>query len=318
MSSSKRTLRSSKPPDPAPKTQPPVQTTSPAPITFTVPLSLPTTPIKIHPPNTLLPSLNTKSLKLLRLKQKTLRATSSSILKTLPESSPTILTALNSTLIFAQHEAGTAVLIHKDGWVLTCSHCFGDTLEEYEEDSKVRWLLFHDGKAVLAECKVWDGVRDLALLKIVAVECETPPLGKVPQFSCLEVRENKIKVEEAVYCIGQPGAEDLESSTARKTKYNLFEVSSGSYRGLAKGSNPQDNSEIGSLMHDAWTYWGHSGAPIVDLDGKLVGLHSSWDDETGMRRGIPGVAVVQLLKENRGLMGLEEEGVGSRDDPVVV
>lgn len=59
-----------------------------------------------------------------------------------------------------------------------------------------------------------------------------------------------------------------------------------------------DNAEIGALMHDCWTYWGHSGAPLVDAKaGGLVGLHSSWDEETGMRRGIGVEAIVEFLRE---------------------
>jgi hypothetical protein len=52
-------------------------------------------------------------------------------------------------------------------------------------------------------------------------------------------------------------------------------------------------------MHDAWTYWGHSGAPLVsEKDGTLVGLHSSWDDQTAMRHGIPKVAIWEFLEKN--------------------
>lgn len=51
-------------------------------------------------------------------------------------------------------------------------------------------------------------------------------------------------------------------------------------------------------MHDCWTYWGHSGAPLMlRATGELVGLHSSWDDQSGMRRGVPLVALRAFLDE---------------------
>jgi V8-like Glu-specific endopeptidase len=50
-------------------------------------------------------------------------------------------------------------------------------------------------------------------------------------------------------------------------------------------------------MHGCWTYWGHSGAPLLDANGKLVGLHSSWDDTTAMRRGVPLEAIRAFLEE---------------------
>lgn len=122
---------------------------------------------------------------------------------------------------------------------------------------------------------------------------ETPPPSSsnnqmlTPRFEFLKISQEscKLKTGTDIFCIGQPGAEDLESSTPnQKTKYNLFEVSEGKYRGMVKGADPQVNEEIGTLKHDCWTYWGHSGAPLVSSEGELVGLHSSWDEENGMRR----------------------------------
>jgi hypothetical protein len=47
-------------------------------------------------------------------------------------------------------------------------------------------------------------------------------------------------------------------------------------------------------------------------DGALVGLHSSWDDKTAMRHGIPWVAIEEFLKEH--LPGGTDEAIaGTRD-----
>jgi hypothetical protein len=82
-----------------------------------------------------------------------------------------------------------------------------------------------------------------------------------------------------------------------KTNFDILHVSTGLFRGHAAGQDLQDNSEIGALKHDCWTYWGHSGCPIVEtVAGTLVGLHSSWDEKTGMRRGIPLEAILEFLK----------------------
>ena len=101
-------------------------------------------------------------------------------------------------------------------------------------------------------------------------------------------------------CIGHPGSEDLEASESGiKTGYDVLHVSTGAFRGLAEGQDVQDNSEIGALKHDCWTYWGHSGAPLVDRrTGNLIGLHSSWDDETGMRRGVALEAIQAFMREH--------------------
>ena len=184
------------------------------------------------------------------------------------------------------------------GWVLTCSHCFAESEADFQADSKHRWLLYYTGLAVLVECRFWDGKRDLALAKIIAIEAAETN-GQVPTFQYMELNSSPPSTRTSIICIGQPGSEDLESATVRKTKYNLVEISEGRFRGLVPNADPQDNSNIGSLMHDAWTYWGHSGAPLLKAtDGSLLGLHSSWDSETAMRHGIPLVAIRDFLQFN--------------------
>jgi len=74
-----------------------------------------------------------------------------------------------------------------------------------------------------------------------------------------------------VVCIGQPGSDDLESRSPRKTGFRVIEVSRGRYRGITPGADLQDNTEIGALMQDAWTYWGHLGAPLV-AEGLGLGM----------------------------------------------
>lgn len=287
-----------------------------SPIIFTS-SSAPQEPITLIPPTTKLPHLNPSELTLLRKKQAQLSSTATLTLTSLPK--PAYLNALLSTLIFAQHEAGTAVCIHPAGWLLTCAHCFGDDEKEYEQAEKRRWLLFYTGQAVLVECRVWDVKRDLALLKVIAIESTiSRSSDSMPVFSFLKVDEGNPRFRLKVFCIGQPGRDDLEAEGNRKTKYNLIEVSEGRFLGMVKGQDPQDNGEIGSLMHDAWTYWGHSGAPIVSAErGSLVGLHSSWDDRTAMRHGIPGMAVREFLKEHLPEMG-DFESVGTSLSPIEV
>lgn len=166
---------------------------------------------------------------------------------------------------------------------------------------------------------MWDVKRDLALLKIIAIESSISGTSdSAPIFTFLKVDEGNPRVGSKVLCIGQPGRDDLEAEGNRKTKYNLIEVSEGRFRGMVKEQDSQDNGEIGSLMHDAWTYWGHSGAPLISAGrGSLVGLHSSWDDQTAMRHGIPGVAVREFLKEHLPEVG-DVESAGTSVNPIEV
>lgn len=147
---------------------------------------------------------------------------------------------------------------------------------------------------------MWDERRDLALAKIVRIEVlDEQCRGSVnPIFTCVPVAES-LSTCSPIFCIGQPGADDLESDSPRKTVYDLIELSRGRLCGMVAGADPQDNSDIGTLKHNAWTYWGHFGAPLLRWsDGALLGLHSSWDDATAMRHGVPLIAIWAFLREH--------------------
>lgn len=205
--------------------------------------------------------------------------------------------SIQPTLVFGQEEAGTAVCVSPSGLLLTCAHCVAETTDD-AESSGTRWLVFASGRIVEAQTIAWDPVRDLALLKVVAAQAD--PTRSV-SFPYIRPAATTPPLRSKLVCVGHPGSEDLEvGRPGVKTGYDILCVSTGVFRGHAAGQNLQDNSEIGALMHDCWTYWGHSGAPLVDRrTGELVGLHSSWDDVTAMRRGIALEAIQEFLEANK-------------------
>lgn len=137
--------------------------------------------------------------------------------------------------------------------------------------------------------------RDLALAKVIRMEWPETQGHRLPQFTFTFLAAPST-IRDRILCIGQAGADDLESASPRKTDHDLVEISQGRLRGMVPGADPHDKSDIGALRHDAWTYWGHSGAPLLCwVDGTLLGLHSSWDDTTAMRHGVPLVAIREFL-----------------------
>ncbi|EFR01721.1 AT hook domain-containing protein family protein [Nannizzia gypsea CBS 118893] len=280
------------------------------------------TALKIIPTGSRLPGLTASEQKLLRQKQQRLAASKVSLDREARNCADggtlSVHNGLEATLIFSQYEAGTAVCISSEGWVLTCAHCFGDTEEELQTSNKRRWLLFYTGLAVQAECIVWDARRDLALMKIVAMESKDAGgkgEGIVCHFPYVQLAPKRPTVNTPIICIGQPGMDDLESNTPAKNKFDFVELSSGKFRGMVAGGDWQDNSEIGQMKHDAWTYWGHSGAPLLaEADGTLIGLHSSWDDQTGMRHGVPLVAIREFLAQHAELMGSQGQAAKSEEE----
>ncbi len=211
--------------------------------------------------------------------------------------------AASSTLVFAQQEAGTAVCVSSSGLLLTCSHCVAES-EGVLDLAKDQWLLFADGRVVKATCVGYDGRRDLALLQTVAAQSPrqldptTANVTEMSAFPATALAETPPRRNVSLFCIGHPGSEDFEVDTPGvATGYDVLHIGEGRYRGLAVGQDVHDNSDIGALKHDCWTYWGHSGAPLINDQGLLVGLHSSWDDSTGMRRGVGWEAVKAFMDE---------------------
>ncbi|KAF5008585.1 hypothetical protein FDECE_5152 [Fusarium decemcellulare] len=207
-----------------------------------------------------------------------------------PNSFP--LNPVDATLVFAQAQAGTAVCISPDGVLLTCAHCVAESAAELNE-TPLHILLSSTGALISARVVAWDPTRDLALLLIVGAELPHRP------FPYVRIAPSSPKFNTRLLCVGHPGSEDLEAERRGvATGYDTLVLSEGTFRGLATGQDPQDNSEIGALKHSCWTYWGHSGAGLFERrTGVLMGVHSSWDDETGTRRGVPLEAVVEFLQE---------------------
>lgn len=209
------------------------------------------------------------------------------------------------TLVFGQDEAGTAVCISPNGVLLTCAHCVAETARELDL-TKVHLLFFADGEAVEATVLAWDAQRDLAIL----ITTDSPTSTR--RYPYIPLSRTAPPPKTALHCIGHPGSSDLETAVPNTpTDYDTLVLSSGAFHGLAPGQDPQDNADIGALMHSCWTYWGHSGAPLVEArSGALVGLHSSWDSETGMRRGVAWEAVEGFVGEleARGRNGGGPEG----------
>ncbi|EGY19426.1 uncharacterized protein VDAG_09628 [Verticillium dahliae VdLs.17] len=211
----------------------------------------------------------------------------------------------DATLVFGQEEAGTAICVESSGILLTCAHCVAEMEEELDLESS-HWLVFESGRIIEAKCVAWDGRRDLDLLKVVAAQGTLDPQGSGGpkpssqgrfNFPCALPDTSSPLLNDVLVCVGHPGSEDLESDQPGvATGYDVLVMSEGRFRGYAEGQDLQDNEDIGALQHDCWTYWGHSGAPLFRKRSKLlVGLHSSWGDETGRRRGVPIEAISEFL-----------------------
>jgi S1-C subfamily serine protease len=136
--------------------------------------------------------------------------------------------------------AGTGIVWDKD-LVLTANH-----VVEQEEEIEV----VVDGKGTKATLAGRDPATDLALLKVVGLSAPAMPRAKV----------EGLKPGQIVLAIGRPGS--------LKATFGTISAVSSSWRGWR-------GSEIEHLIQtNAPLYPGFSGGPLVDVEGRAVGMNS--------------------------------------------
>ena len=117
-----------------------------------------------------------------------------------------------------------------------------------------------------------------------------------------------------VVCVGNPFDMDLEcpdGETPRPMGFTPFWVSAGVLQGrLLTWKESAAKENLGRQRHSCWTYWGHSGAPLLrpvfhdDPDGdensmqvEVVGIHNSWDDTNGQRHAVSLEDIQEFIQE---------------------
>lgn len=144
---------------------------------------------------------------------------------------------------------GSGFFVSKDGLVVTNKHVVSDTEAEYT-------VLTNDGEKYEAEVLARDPVLDVAILKI-----------KVNNVPYLEFGDSsKIKLGQKVIAIGNALGEFRNS------------VSVGVVSGLSRSIVAGDNFGRSELLEeviqtDAAINPGNSGGPLLDINGRVVGVN---------------------------------------------
>jgi S1-C subfamily serine protease len=168
----------------------------------------------------------------------------------------------------------SGVNLTPDGRILTAGHVARDFQGPLV-------VTFPDGRAFAADWTAVDFRWDLALCRVsggqdlpFAALAEEPPLPGI-----------------VVVCIGQPGTMSPEGDA---TGHEPFSVSMGEIRDI--DDDPLGHQLLGRTQHDAWTYWGHSGAPLFNDEGRIVAMHNSWDPRNSMRHAVSYQAIREFLR----------------------
>jgi hypothetical protein len=225
-----------------------------------------------------------------------------------------------------QAAGGTGVHVG-GGTVLTCAHVV-DAADDAADDAgptpvrtgRCKTVMFPSGRVFIAECvaaiECLDGTDDVAALALVAevlVDAVSGGGRRAPvavaspdPLPSARVAPASPNPGDRLFCVGNPSNVDLEcrrapASPGKRSKPPAtdfcpptWHASVGRREGQQRGSKRGGGTNA-AAKHSCWTYWGHSGAPLFDADGCVAGLHSAWDDRTGMRLGQRLAAVEAVL-----------------------
>ena len=134
--------------------------------------------------------------------------------------------------------------------------------------------------------------EDLDLAVIIPIDSTNK------KFAYSKVSDTEPLKGESIFCIGQPSFFDMENCKTglERSNYPPFYVSEGKVLGYMK-DKVYGNKGLGPLIHNCWTYWGHSGSPIFNSKAEIVGIHNSWDDKSGNRHGSSLLSIKKFLEK---------------------
>ncbi|MEA3287528.1 MAG: Do family serine endopeptidase [Candidatus Marinimicrobia bacterium] len=171
---------------------------------------------------------------------------------------------------------GSGIVISKDGYIITNNHVI-----EKGENIKVQ---FSDNRELDAEIIGSDPKTDVALIKVDANDLTPLKLGN----------SDRIRVGEWVLAVGSPFSGNLSQT-----------VTQGIISGIGRSSvGLLDYEDF--IQTDAAINPGNSGGPLVNLDGKLIGMNSAIASRSGGSQGIGFAIPVNII--NRVIEDLRENG----------
>lgn len=158
----------------------------------------------------------------------------------------------------AQIGSGSAFIISPEGLILTNKHVVEDPSADYV-------VILNDGTELQAEVLDRDTLNDIALLMI---SDEDPRVGSLDYLEFAD--SDALRVGEPVLAIGNALGEYANTTTAGIISATGRDI-------IAGGGFGGVESLVGLLQTDAAINPGNSGGPLINLEGKVVGMNTAID-----------------------------------------
>lgn len=145
---------------------------------------------------------------------------------------------------------GSGFLVAADGYIVTNKHVVDDEAAEYT-------VVLQDGRELPGKVLAVDPSLDLAIIKIEGADFPFIALGD----------SDKIEIGQTVIAIGNALSEFQNTVTKG--------IVSGVDRRLVAGTRTATEVIEGAIQTDAAINPGNSGGPLIDLQGKVIGVNTA-------------------------------------------
>jgi S1-C subfamily serine protease len=168
--------------------------------------------------------------------------------------------------VIPQTSLGSGVIVSADGYILTNSHVAQSSNAAIE-------VTLPDNRSLPAKVVGFDGLSDLALLKVSATGLNPLPWGD----------SSKLRVAEWVLAVGNP--------------YQFSQTVTLGIVSTVNRHDPELNVYTDFIQTDAAINPGNSGGPLVNARGELVGVNTMIYSQTGGYQGIGFAIPANLAQE---------------------
>ncbi len=176
--------------------------------------------------------------------------------------------------------SGTGFIVDSNGYILTNAHVVEDssssqiTVDLYDGTEKEGTVLWSDSSL------------DRAIVKIDATGLQAVEIGD----------SDDVKIGDYALAIGNPLGKDFERSVTQG-------IISGLNRSITTTDGSTTNNMEGLIQTDASINSGNSGGPLIDSEGKVIGINSAKASSAeGLGFAIPINTAVPIINE------IKEEG----------
>ena len=169
---------------------------------------------------------------------------------------------------------GSGICIDSKGIILTAKHCIDENIQISFADLSGKQSAIH----IYKNCKYIEMSDDYDLA-LIQIDNDHKDDEKEYKFPLTNIATKPVKKGDGIYIIGHPANSKRLKQTENKLQQNIC---GGRIIGLpSKKSLLKQQNIMGGIKHNCVTFGGHSGAPLLNVNGEIVGIHVTCDNFEG-------------------------------------